>query len=72
MMIKKWRIKDFDIKAYRTGSQLKSSAEWAYKIIWEGKEIKSGFSRKYDAVEFVKKLVKLQNAGVDKMKEEKQ
>lgn len=61
----KWKIKDFEIKAYKTGNQLKNSAEWCYKIIWNGKEVKKGFSRKLDALNFVRKLVKVQNLKID-------
>lgn len=62
----KWKIKDFEIKSYRTGNQLRTGAKYAYKIIWEGKEIKRGFARKSDAIDFVRKLVKIQHEEIEK------
>lgn len=67
----KWKMKDFKIESYRTGNQLRTGAEYAYKIIWEGKEIKRGFARKSDAIDFVRKLVKIQHEEIEK-KGEKQ
>lgn len=64
----KWKAKDFEIKCYRTGNRLKNSAEYAYKIIWDGKEVKNGFIRKLDAINFIRKLVKIHNLQIKEIK----
>ena len=68
--LKKWLIKDFKIKSYRTGNQLRTGAQLEYKIVWNDQEIKRGFARKSDALDFVKKLVRIQRECVDKLNKE--
>lgn len=71
-MIEKWKVKDFSIKAYRHGSRLRGGCEWLYEIIWNGKSIKDGFTRKADALNYVRKLVNIQHRGIEILKEQQE
>lgn len=71
--IKPWTKKDFEIKSYRSGSQIKGKEnEWLYKIYWNGKLLKDGFSNKAEANKWLSKFIKTRNDSAKALKEKKE
>lgn len=62
----RYKVKDFSIEGYRTGSQLRGREnEYIYKIYWNGKDLGKQFATKRHAQDFVSKFVKKVNELMD-------
>lgn len=64
--MKKYRVKDFEIRGYWTRSQLLGREnEYAYRIYWNGKDLDKVYGTKRDAQRFVSSFVKKANTLID-------
>lgn len=59
--MEKIRCKDFEIKSFRIGSRIKGGAEYAYRVMYDGRTSDKVFYRKEDARKAISKAVRILN-----------